>query len=66
VKLRTSTPDRIAEAFADAVAAGEHEAAEGWLAVAAYVQGRDGRRPRRRRPRADRRGATQPVRLPAA
>ena len=36
VKLRrTSTDDRIARAFADAVAAGNHEAAEGWVAVAA-------------------------------
>ena len=32
---RTSTDDRVAQAFAEAVAAGNLEAAEGWLAVAA-------------------------------
>lgn len=31
---RSSTDDRIAEAFADAVAAGNLEAAEGWLTIA--------------------------------
>ena len=33
------TLDRILEAFADAVAAGEFEKAEGWLAVARWAQG---------------------------
>ena len=33
------TLDRILEAFAEAVAAGEFEKAEGWLAVARWAQG---------------------------
>jgi hypothetical protein len=40
MKLRTSTPDLIARAFAEAVEAGDHEAAEGWLTLAAYVEDR--------------------------
>jgi hypothetical protein len=32
---RPTTTERIARAFADAVAAGDLEAAEGWVAVAA-------------------------------
>jgi hypothetical protein len=46
MKLRTSTPDLIARAFAEAVEAGDHEAAEGWLTLAAYSEDR---RPSRRR-----------------
>jgi hypothetical protein len=45
MKFRTSTPDLIARAFAEAVEAGDHEAAEGWLTLAAYVEER---RPTRR------------------
>jgi hypothetical protein len=50
VRLRTRTPDLIAGAFADAVASGDLEAAEGWLAVAAYAERRspDARRADRR------------------
>ena len=33
------TLDRILKAFAEAVAAGEFEKAEGWLAVARWAQG---------------------------
>jgi len=39
--LRISTLDRIAGSFADAVAAGDFEAAEGWLATARYVERRE-------------------------
>jgi hypothetical protein len=39
--LRTSTLDRIAGSFADAVAAGDFEAAEGWMATARYVERRE-------------------------
>ena len=48
MKLRTSTPDLVARAFAEAVASGEHEAAEGWLAVAAYAERRHASGRRRR------------------
>jgi hypothetical protein len=62
VKLRASTPDRIARAFSDAVAAGELEAAEGWLVLAAYAEAR---RPASRRGRRERRGdAPRLLRLP--
>jgi hypothetical protein len=37
VKLRATTLDRIASAYADAVAAGDFAAAEGWLATAWLV-----------------------------
>jgi hypothetical protein len=40
VRLRTSTTELLARAFADAVAADDLEAAEGWLAVATLVAGR--------------------------
>lgn len=49
MKLRTPTLDRIAQAFADAVAEGDDEAAEGWIATALYVADRE----------TDRRGLTQ-------
>jgi hypothetical protein len=35
--------DRIMAAFADAVAVGDYERAEGWLAVARYSEGRSSR-----------------------
>jgi hypothetical protein len=41
VKLRPSTLDRVATAYAEAVAAGDLEAAEGWFATARYVAERD-------------------------
>jgi hypothetical protein len=44
VRLRTSTTELLARAFADAVAADDLEAAEGWLAVASLVAGRVDRR----------------------
>jgi hypothetical protein len=47
VKLRTSTLDRVAKAYAEAVAAGDLDAAEGWFATARYVAERE----------ADRKGA---------
>jgi hypothetical protein len=37
VKLRTPTLDLIATEYAEAVAAGEFERAEGWLAVAEFA-----------------------------
>ena len=37
---RERTLEKILEAFADAVAAGDYEKAEGWLAVARLSQGR--------------------------
>lgn len=37
VKLRTSTTELLAREFADAVAAGDLDAAEGWLATAEMV-----------------------------
>lgn len=40
MNLRPSTLDRVAGAFAEAVAAGDFEAAEGWLATARYVERR--------------------------
>lgn len=46
MSLRISTLDRIAGSFADAVAVGDFEAAEGWLATARYVARREAdRRP---------------------
>ncbi len=46
MQLRPSTLDRIAGSFADAVAAGDFEAAEGWLATARYVERRESDRRR--------------------
>ena len=43
-----STLDRIAGSFADAIAAGDFEAAEGWLATARYVERRESDRLRAR------------------
>jgi hypothetical protein len=40
VKLRNTTLGRIEQAFAAAVAAGDYEAAEGWLATALFVADR--------------------------
>ena len=37
VKLRTSTTELLARAFAESVAAGDLQAAEGWLATAEMV-----------------------------
>jgi hypothetical protein len=49
MKPRASTADRIEAAFAAAVASGDYDAAEGWLATARYVADRDAsRRPSRR------------------
>ena len=41
---RVSTLDRIAVAYAEAVAIGDFDAAEGWLATAAFVVDREGAR----------------------
>jgi hypothetical protein len=41
VKLRASTLDLIEKAFAEAVASGDYEAAEGWLTTARYVAERE-------------------------
>jgi hypothetical protein len=41
VKLRQSTLDRIAEAFAQAVARGDFAAAEGWLVAARHAARRE-------------------------
>jgi len=54
MKLRTSTLDLIATEYAEAVAIGAFERAEGWLAVAEFAAARrrDGSgRDRRRLPR---------------
>jgi hypothetical protein len=49
VKLRNTTLERIEQAFAEAVAAGDHEAAEGWIATAVFVSARQtDRRPARK------------------
>jgi hypothetical protein len=40
VKLRNTTLERIERAFAEAVATGDHEAAEGWVATALFVADR--------------------------
>ena len=39
MRSKDRTLDRILEAFAEAVAAGEFEKAEGWLAVARWAEG---------------------------
>jgi hypothetical protein len=39
MRKRNRTIDKILEAFADSVAAYEVERAEGWLAVAVWIQG---------------------------
>ncbi len=57
MKLRKSTLDRVASAYADAVAMGDFESAEGWLATAAFVADREGNRLDRRGARS-RRGTT--------
>jgi hypothetical protein len=44
VKLRASTLDRIAAAYAEAVAIGDFESAEGWLATASFVAEREAER----------------------
>jgi hypothetical protein len=44
VKLRASTLDRIATAYAEAVASGDFESAEGWLAAASFVAEREAER----------------------
>jgi hypothetical protein len=52
VKLRTSTLDLLAREYAQAVADGDFERAEGWLATAALVANREvdrGMPPGRRR-----------------
>jgi hypothetical protein len=41
VKLRTSTLDLLAREYAEAVADGDFERAEGWLATAAFVADRE-------------------------
>ena len=52
MKLRATTLDRIADAFAQAVSHEDFDAAEGWLVMARYVAERE----------ADR--AHRPIRLP--
>jgi hypothetical protein len=52
VKFRASTLDRVATAYAEAVAAGDLDAAEGWFATARYVAERE----------ADRRGVRRATR----
>jgi hypothetical protein len=49
MKRRASTLDRIGIAYAEAVASGDLESAEGWLATAAFVAEREARRDRRPR-----------------
>ncbi|MEO8477654.1 MAG: hypothetical protein ABI572_11485 [Actinomycetota bacterium] len=46
MKFRASTLDRVATAYAEAVAAGDLEAAEGWFATARYVADREAERER--------------------
>jgi hypothetical protein len=45
VKLRASTLDRIVSAYAEAVATGDFESAEGWLVMASFVAEREAERP---------------------
>jgi hypothetical protein len=45
VRIRQSTLDRIAEAFAQAVARGDFAAAEGWLVAARHAAEREADRP---------------------
>lgn len=56
VKLRASTTDRIEKAFAQAIEAGDFEAAQGWLTTARYVAEREDlrRKPSRARVHAER------------
>ncbi len=49
-----STPERLEVAFAEAVASGDIEAAQGWLATARYVHERDAERRERNGRRSDR------------
>ena len=51
VKLRASTLDRIATAYAEAVASGDFESAEGWLATASFVAEREAERSGSQSPR---------------
>ena len=61
MKLRTSTLDRIADAFAQAVSRGDFAAAEGWIVAARYVADREAdRSPRRRTRLGARRSSTVP------
>ena len=46
MKLLTSTLDLIEREFAEAVARGDYDAAEGWLATAAHVKAREAVEPR--------------------
>lgn len=57
VKLRTPTLDLVATAYAEAVAIGDLDAAEGWFATARYVAERDADRQSSRR-------ATRPITRP--
>jgi hypothetical protein len=58
VKLRKSTLDRVATAYAEAVAMGDFDSAEGWLATAAFVADREGNRLDRRGARSRRGSST--------
>lgn len=49
MKLRASTLDRVATAYAEAVATGDLDAAEGWFATARYVADREAGRKEARR-----------------
>ena len=51
VKLRASTLDRIATAYAEAIASGDFESAEGWLATASFVAEREAERSGSQSPR---------------
>jgi hypothetical protein len=46
LKLLTSTLELIEREFAEAVARGDYDAAEGWLATAAHVKAREAIEPR--------------------
>jgi uncharacterized protein YbjT (DUF2867 family) len=58
VKLRPSTLDRIADAFAEAIARGDFAAAEGWVVAARYVADREALRAPAARRIGRKRGAT--------
>ena len=49
MKLRTPTLDLVATAYAEAVATGDLDAAEGWFATARYVAEREADRQGSRR-----------------
>jgi hypothetical protein len=63
MNLRPSTLDRIAGSFADAIASGDFEAAEGWLATARYVERRKADKRRVPADRGLRSGRRTPFRL---